>query len=388
MSATEKPALTVLIDALEEESDPMRVEIRSRLEKQFPSYEALPDEVLEAHLRLSLERTLASTRTLSRSDAESELAALAEVGEAEAEHGIPIDDLLGVWRIGLQVVVARARELAAVLDLGDAAALDFVQRVLAWSDVAMGATARAHRAAELEISRRDQGRRAAFTAGVLQGTLAAAVIRKEANAHGIDMRREYVAIRGRPADGMASWQLERALGFHTAAPHRSGLSTVIDGDVAGFLSSAPKELAEGLVGIGPPRTVEQLAESFRVATRAMTTAAGFGLTGLHDLGSLGVRPAIAADHDVAEALGARYLAPVAATASGREILSTLTSWFEHDMHVERAAEALHIHQNTLRYRIARFEELTGTSLRDTNVALEVWWALQAAAAIAGGDDQN
>ena len=34
------------------------------------------------------------------------------------------------------------------------------------------------------------------------------------------------------------------------------------------------------------------------------------------------------------------------------------------MHVERAAEQLFVHPNTLRYRIGRFEELTGANLRN------------------------
>lgn len=39
-------------------------------------------------------------------------------------------------------------------------------------------------------------------------------------------------------------------------------------------------------------------------------------------------------------------------------------YFAAGMHVERAAERLFVHPNTLRYRIARFEELTDASLRD------------------------
>jgi hypothetical protein len=390
---TGSAALLALLDGLEAESESLLAAIRARLERQFPSYDGLPPATLDAHLHASLGQTLASTRA-SPTDAgttdagDAALAEMARVGEAEAEHGIPVDDLLGVWRIGLQVVVARARELATELGLGDAVALDFAQAALVWSDIAMGASARAHRRAELEISRRDQERRGAFAAGVLQGTLAATAIRKQANAYGIDMQREYVAVRGRPADGAANWELERALGFHTAAPHRLGLGTLIAGDVAGFLSDPPRDVAKGLVGVGPARTVERLAESFRLATRALTTAAGFALTGVHDLESLGVRPAIVADQDVADALRSRYLDPLTATGSGGEILSTLTAWFEHGMRVEPAAGALHVHPNTLRYRIARFEQLTGTSLRETTVAFDVWWALQAASAAAGGSDDD
>jgi DNA-binding PucR family transcriptional regulator len=39
------------------------------------------------------------------------------------------------------------------------------------------------------------------------------------------------------------------------------------------------------------------------------------------------------------------------------------------MHAERAAGALHIHQNTLCYRVARVEELAATSMHDTPLRL-------------------
>jgi DNA-binding PucR family transcriptional regulator len=52
-------------------------------------------------------------------------------------------------------------------------------------------------------------------------------------------------------------------------------------------------------------------------------------------------------------------------------------YLECGMHVERTAEKLVVHPNTVRYRIGRFEELTDASLRDVSVAGEVWWALQA-----------
>lgn len=35
-----------------------------------------------------------------------------------------------------------------------------------------------------------------------------------------------------------------------------------------------------------------------------------------------------------------------------------------------------MHQNTVRYRLGRFEELTGACLEKPLVAFEVWWAMQ------------
>ena len=40
------------------------------------------------------------------------------------------------------------------------------------------------------------------------------------------------------------------------------------------------------------------------------------------------------------------------------------------------SRALHIHPNTLRHRLRRFEEATGATLRDPRNLVELWWALE------------
>ena len=46
------------------------------------------------------------------------------------------------------------------------------------------------------------------------------------------------------------------------------------------------------------------------------------------------------------------------------------------MRIDETAKALHVHPNTLRHRLRRFEEATGTTLRDPRALVEVWWALE------------
>lgn len=52
--------------------------------------------------------------------------------------------------------------------------------------------------------------------------------------------------------------------------------------------------------------------------------------------------------------------------SGSEYVKTLTAYFEHDRHHDRTAAALHVHVNTLRYRLDRVRALLGVDLRDTH----------------------
>lgn len=371
-------AWDALFDALLDEHADLARRVREALQAEMPAYRSLPVSALEADIRIEVERVLRSARSGRTAVSGPELAELADVGETRARQGVRVDDMLRAWRIGVQVVVAYAREVGGDLGIGDDQVLEFVESTLAWADVAMVTTAGAHRRAELELALADHERRGAFVRGALFGGLRPAELRIQAEAYSLDPACAYVAVRASPCAGGTTRQIERALGFHEAAQHRRGMSAVIDGDVAGFLREAPRADVETIVGIGPARTLERLTESYRLATRALGAARACRLTGVHDISSLGLRAAVAADRDVGDAFHARYVEPLASASSSAELMATVRAYFASEMHVERTAGQLFVHQNTVRYRLARFEELTGASLRDPQVAFEVWWALERA----------
>jgi PucR family transcriptional regulator, purine catabolism regulatory protein len=68
-------------------------------------------------------------------------------------------------------------------------------------------------------------------------------------------------------------------------------------------------------------------------------------------------------------------------AHGGDLLPTIRIWLEHDRQTDKAAQALHIHPNTLLYRVRRFEQITGRSLASTEALAETWLALRAAATL-------
>ncbi len=53
----------------------------------------------------------------------------------------------------------------------------------------------------------------------------------------------------------------------------------------------------------------------------------------------------------------------------------MRAYLEHDRSIPRTAAALHVHVNTPRYRLSRFEALTGRSLTQTDTLVELAWAL-------------
>ncbi|MGA5703775.1 PucR family transcriptional regulator [Peterkaempfera bronchialis] len=65
-------------------------------------------------------------------------------------------------------------------------------------------------------------------------------------------------------------------------------------------------------------------------------------------------------------------------AHGSALLASVRTWMERDRRTEAAAEALHVHPNTLAYRLRRFSALTGRDLASTGAFAEVWLAVRAA----------
>ncbi|MFE9450123.1 helix-turn-helix domain-containing protein [Streptomyces sp. NPDC006739] len=55
----------------------------------------------------------------------------------------------------------------------------------------------------------------------------------------------------------------------------------------------------------------------------------------------------------------------------------MRDYLERGRHVREVARSAHVHVNTVRYRLRRFEELTGTSLDAPDTAVELSWALAA-----------
>jgi hypothetical protein len=372
-------AWDVLFDTLLGEHEDLARRVREAILVRLPAYRSIPREALDVEVGLEVQWVLQSARSGHAALNDREIAELAAIGEARARQGVPVDDMLHAWRIGVEVVIDCAREVGQRLRVADARVLEFVQSALASSDIAMVATAGAHRRAELALALAADEGRAMFVRATLLGTVPSAELRIQAEVYGLDPAGKYVAIRARLSEDVAQAQLEQALGFQDPVQDRRGLCALVDGDLAGFLSTPPPKHVDGVVGFGPRRSLERLTESYRLAARALLTAEACGLRGTYDIASLGLRPAVAMDADIGELLRRRYLEPLAGASSAGELIVTVRAYLACGMHVERTATRLFVHQNTVRYRIARFEELTGASLADTEVLAEVWWALELSA---------
>jgi purine catabolism regulator len=81
----------------------------------------------------------------------------------------------------------------------------------------------------------------------------------------------------------------------------------------------------------------------------------------------------------AEIAADRVLGPILAydEAHGTELVRSLSVFLEENRSWQRSAELLHVHKQTLVYRMGRLEELTGRDLRSTADVVQLWMGLRA-----------
>jgi len=374
--ASHDHSVDLLVGALLADLGPLAAHVRDAIRGEIAVYRSIPDAVLDLEVGRQLAVVLRAVGCGQKALSDETRADLAAVGERRARQGVPVEELLHAWRIGLNILVGCAHEVGQRLKINDTEVLAFTQSALVWSDRVLVFITRAHRGTARAVADEHQAR---FVRGILLGSLSCAEVTIEAEMHGLDPGRDYVAFRARLGEGGARGGLEHALGLQESTQLRRGLCADVDGHAVGLLSEAPPRAIEAVVGFGPPRPLPRLAESYRLALRALATAEACGLRGAYDIASLGLRPAVALDADVGELLRRRYLEPLATSNSTSELIETLRTYLACGTHVERTATRLFVHQNTVRYRIARFEELTGASLADIEVLFEVWWALELSA---------
>jgi hypothetical protein len=349
-----------LVAQIEEELDAVVERIGDRIREEIPDFRRLPKATLAQAVHGNVSRALAALRDL-RDPTPEELERAAAVGRERAEQGLTVDAVLHAYRISITGVWSRFGELARAQGADVAAVLAFSETLWRWADAVMDVVGAAHREVELEQAREEQQRRDAFVFALLTGTLDPDELRRESATFGLDPEQLYVPFRARGTT-------------HRTALALSGLFIALDHDIAGLATSTPEAPRGVTIGFAAPARLEALPTGFARASRALQTALAFGQLGAFSLADLSIRPAILADEALGDAFAERHLAPI--KGLGMELEDTLRTYLDQGMRIEDTARTLHVHANTLRHRLRRFEEATGANLRDPRVVVELWWALE------------
>jgi hypothetical protein len=289
---------------------------------------------------------------------------------------VDVAEMLTAWRVGLESLYETARRVAPDVPEREGLLLEFLELAMTWADFGMVAAAQGHRQAELARAREQQHAQTNLVRRVLSGIAAPGEIRGAITPLGLEPEALYHAVIARPEPAVDLEAIEHFLRADGLVQRGNGLVALIDGDACGFIRNIPKASAPSAFGVSEPVPLSEMKHAFRRARRALETALTVGSRGVFELSEFGVQPAVADDADVGAAMVDRYVSSVLALSGGEVVLTTVARYLADDCNVETTAAELDVHPNTVRHRLARFEEATGRSLRATETLVEVWWAIE------------
>ncbi len=157
----------------------------------------------------------------------------------------------------------------------------------------------------------------------------------------------------------------------------TGWAIVGDPDGPGRHATLQQGLKGVRAGVGPAVMATGAAESARLAVRALALAVGApGPVWAEDRR---VDLLLTGDPVVAHGLVKDVLGPLATAPDGarERLVETLGAWLEHQGEVRPTSQQLHVHTQTVRYRVAQLRELLGERMVSAEGRLELELALRA-----------
>lgn len=374
-----------LAPALRAELPALAKEIIDTILEAVPGYRRPLRGEFAAGIRMGVNRSLQQFVDLVEdpsADVQATRDTVRLLGASEERAGRSLETLQSAYRVGARLSWHRLGRTASAAGCGAddvqrlAAAVFLYVEDLAALTVQGYAEAGAERAGEL--ARR---RRVAADTLLAEPHDAAALAEAAARAGWTVPERLTVAVI---ADDAATRQVARALGPE-ALTTSDGTALVVvwpDPDGPGRTRALRQALdgADGSAAVGTAVPTADAHRSLHLARRCLR---------LGDRGGLGPSPWWADEHRAAVALGAAEpeleelararLAPfdaLRASASGR-LQETLLAWLRAQGHRPSVAEALHVHPQTVRYRMNQLRELLGDDLDDPDARFELELALRA-----------
>ncbi len=303
-----------------------------------------------------------------------------ELGRGELRAGRRLDALQAAYRVGARIAWRRVSAVARAAGADAEAVSLLAESIFAYIDEISAQSVEGYAQAQAAAAGERQHRRqrlvglligrepataevlaaAAADAGwALPGAVAALVVRAP------DPQR-LVGRLGPEVIGGRAGELACALVPDAEAPGRREQLAAALGAVSAALGPL-LPLAQAHISFARARDAVALAE------RGLLPSEGLTLVSEH-LAAL----VLHGDPWLLHALARRRLAPLDVLApAGRERMrATLRAWLAHQGHVGATARQLHVHPQTVRYRLARLRELFGDALDDPQARFECQLALR------------
>jgi hypothetical protein len=302
-----------------------------------------------------------------------------QLGRGELQAGRTLEALLAAYRVGARVAFQRFAELARAAGLDADAIVPLALATFAYIDVLSSASIEGFAAEQSARAGERDRLRTELLAAILSGSADPSSVQDAAGAVGWALPELIVPVfvaSGR-SDGLAVNLGPEAL----VAPTSDGVVALLPAPSRPAQWQALRRQLAGrdaVVGLVAPWA--EAAAALRPATLAMRLVADGVLEG---------DPLIVNDHlvdlvvhrdtQLAGALIARELEPLAAVreATRVRLAETLLAWLSYRGERARVAEALHVHPQTVAYRLGQLRTMFGDALTDPDRRFALELALRA-----------
>lgn len=366
-------------DALTSSLPQLVREVVAALADHISVYASLPREQLDGDIAVVVERSLKMFRAVLRSrcqPTEQELAGLRESAARRAEEGVPIDAVLTAYHLGARVCAEWLQRDARPDEIADLLAVQ--QLTIAFLERVSAAVAAGYFEERRTMFGDEHSARQSLLTDLLEGEPAEAAAQRACIRLPCWYLILQLAIEEDPdeADGSVNTSvvLRRRLRRLRVELERQSSEPVLsmltaDGGIVLIPQSQvdwPRsaKLVQSLASIGgTPVTAgavatepAQVAAGAVLAKEILGVARAFGRPpGLYQLADLLVEYQLTRPSAAREQL-ARLLDPVSADP---DLVTTLRTFLDCGHNRQRAARLMHVHPNTVDYRLRKIAQLTG-----------------------------
>ncbi|MGB2570785.1 helix-turn-helix domain-containing protein [Micromonospora citrea] len=313
--------------------------------------------------------------------AERDFAEARRLGADRAAQGVTVAGLLQGVQAGRNRAVELVVRHGRAAGIPDDVLVEGLLTIGRYAAALERAVVDGHRRAERDLARAGHDARTRLLRRLLIGQEPVERAAEELGRFGLRAEGPYHCLVAEGGDPVRAHALTRRLSHYGAV-----LGTV-EGRLAGLARRLPPadRLDPGvLVVAAPAGPLDRAPAMYALCVAALRAAARRGRHGLHQVTELAGETALAAQPALAELLGATLPAGLDPSDEfHRELASTALTWLDHGQRLDHAAAALHVHPNTVRYRLRRLRELTGfPAVVETPGGWPVletvrwWWALR------------
>lgn len=355
-----------LKDALAELADLTCAQIYAELD----SYVDIAPDALTAAVGRNLRTALIAVRD-GRVPEPASLDGAAQTAQERFASGVPAEEIVRGFRISIALIHERFLDVAVSEGLPVEEMVEGSRIMWGVGDAFTTRIITEYHDLALDAALRDARRRAAAVRGLLAGQAP-----DDATPTRLNPQALYAAVHALVPAG-ADVEAVRAALEASGSTADAPATVVAEGSAClGLVARTPQDPGVA-AGLGPFVRPDELPRSDRVARQALQLAHRLGRTGVQDITALGWRMAAASRPDVWRDYAERFLTPLEAEGEfGRELRLAVLAWLRHQQSINRAAAAINVHANTLRYRLRRFADITGADLDDLDDTIGIAWALE------------